>query len=491
MRGRIYVYGVMLAALTLSMMTGSLLSENRRENGVQIGLRVEPSTITVPVGSRGYAVVFITSEDEGEPKVSLKIVNPPENVRFQFNPTEGKLAPLFTSILIIEVNLNASEGTYPVQISALTNKGFSSANITLIIPFIEKNVTAYDSNLGNQGNMVGGFALRVDPSNQVLKKPGGSVKYAVTVVSFGGFREKVILGVEGLPEGAAAIFNPSEGRPDPVFRSNLQIFISQETSPGLYTFTVYAVQGENVQKTNATVKIESFNLIMVRRLKELKVEVESDRLKYNPGEAVRIFGHIYARGQFPSAKATILVQVVDSEGKIIHSKLLETTIGGYFSDRLTVESDWRSGSYTIFATASAEGFKDGFARTTFTVGSSTKPSVVVDSVYTTSVEGEKKEVFHPGESVVVWVLVNNSGANLNGGVVWVEVTDPLGIPLMVTAFGSNIGYMEQTMVWVQLKLNQDATPGLYEINALVSTGYISKGGKFIAGKEGAFLVSPS
>jgi hypothetical protein len=77
MRGRIYVYGVMLAALTLSMMTGSLLSENRRENGVQIGLRVEPSTITVPVGSRGYAVVFITSEDEGEPKVSLKIVNPP------------------------------------------------------------------------------------------------------------------------------------------------------------------------------------------------------------------------------------------------------------------------------------------------------------------------------------------------------------------------------------------------------------------------------
>lgn len=491
MRGRVYVYGIVFATLILTMMAGSALSENGRENDSQISLRVEPSTVTAKLGSRAYAVVFITGKSEEEAKVSLKIVNPPANVKFQFNPSEGKPAPLFTSILIIEVDLNAPEGTYPVQISALTDRQSSSAKITLIIYSVEKNMIRQASNLGNQANAVGGFTLRVDPQSQVLKKPGAAVKYIVTVVSLGGFREKVILGVEGLPEGAAAIFNPKEGRPDPVFRSNLQVFISQETSPGLYTFTVYAVRGENVQKANATLKIESFNVIAVRRLKELKVEVESDRLNYSPGETVRVFGYVYARRQFPTVKAVVLVQVVDPEGKTIHSKLLETTVGGYFSDSLTVESGWSSGSYTVFTTASAEGFKDGFARTVFTFRSSSKPSVVVDSVFTSSVEGEKKEVFRPGESVVVWVLVNNSGANLNGGVVWVEVTDPLGIPIMVTAFGSDIGYMEQTTVWVQLKLNQDAPPGLYEINALVSTGYISKGGKFIAGKEGAFLVSSS
>lgn len=488
MRGRVYFYGIMFTALILCVTARPTYPENHRENGPQIGLRVEPSTVTVPPGDRGYAAIFITGE--GEPKVSLKIVNPPVNVKLQFNPSEGKPAPLFISILTIEVDLNALKGEYPIQISALTNKAAASANITLIIPSVEE-MAAYTSSLGSRGGTVRGFTLRVDPSSQVLKKPGEAVKYIVTVVGLGGFKEKVILGVEGLPEGAAAIFNPSDGRPDPVFRSNLQIFISQETSPGLYTFTVYAAQGENVQKANATVKIESFNVTTVRRLKkELKVEVELDRLKYDPGEAVKVFGRVYVRGQLPS-KATVLVQVVDPEGEPVHSKLLETTVGGYFSDSFTVESKGRSGTYTVFATASAEGFKDGFARTVFTVGSSSKPSVVVDSVYTTSVEGERKEVFRPGESVVIWVLVNNSGASLNGSVVWVEVTDPLGVPLMVAAFGGNIGYMEQTTVWVQLKLNQDATPGLCEIKALVSTGYISKGGKFIAGKEGAFLVSSS
>jgi uncharacterized membrane protein len=491
MHRRIYVYEIMFTALILSMTTGSLLSENHRENAAQISLRVEPSTITIPPGSRGYAVAFITSNG-GERRVSLKVVNPPVNVQFQLKPSEGKIAPFFTSILIIEVGLNVLEGAYNIQISASTNNEAASTNITLIVSSLKEDETSYTSSLLNRGETAGSFIIRVDPSNQVLKKPGEAVKYVVTVMSVGRFKEKVVLGVEGLPEGVAAILNPTEGRPDPVLRSNLQILVTQQVSPGLYTFTVYALRGENVQKTNATLKVESFNVTTVKRLKkELKVEVESDRLKYNPGEDVKIFGRVYAKGSFPSAKATVSIQVVDSEGKTVHFRLLETAIGGYFSDGFMIESKAQSGTYTVFATASAEGFKEGFARTVFTVASSSKPSIVVDSVYTTSVEGEEKEVFQPGESVVVWVLVNNSGANLTGGVVWVEVMSPLGVPLMVAAFGSNIGYMEQTVIWVQVRLNQDADPGLYEIKTLVSTGYISKGGKFIAGKEGAFLVSPS
>ncbi len=84
--------------------------------------------------------------------------------------------------------------------------------------------------------------------------------------------------------------------------------------------------------------------------------------------------------------------------------------------------------------------------------------------------------------------MDNAGADLKEGVVWVEVTDPRGMPVMVGAIGSSIKHMEQTKVWFQVRLSQDSPLGLYEVTSLISTGYISKGGKFIASEGTTFLV---
>jgi uncharacterized membrane protein len=436
---RINVYGVIFLVLCISLLTVNISAkeenEAKTEKNVNPILAVycsEHSTITVSPKSEGYAVTVLSNKGRGNTEVSFSVIRPLEN---------------------------DDEEDYE-----------------------------YDDEESQSAR----FILNVDPPSQKLSLPNNAVEYTVTVTGVKGFRRKVILGVEGLPEGAAAIFNPKEGRPQPVFRSNLKIVINHPASPGSYKFTVYAIHGTEVQKATTTLIVEATfttTTTVMESIRQLGVIVETDRLNYNIGDSVEVFGRVYLRHSSSPSKATVSIQILDQEGITIHVVTLELSVGGYFSEKFMIDSNANPGTYTVFVTASAEGFKDGFSRTVFTVGSSPEPSIVIDSVYTTSVNGEEREVFQQGESVVIWVLVNNSGKNLREGFIWVEVTDPRGIPIMVSAFGGSINYMEQTKVWVQVKLSRNTTLGLYEVNTLVSTGYISKGGKFIASKDTAFIVS--
>jgi len=437
---RINVYGVIFLVLCISLLTVNISAKEenhvKTEKNVNQILAVycnEHSTITVSPKSEGYAVTVLSNKGRGNTEVSFSVIR-----------------------------------------------------------LLEKEARARDNEDDDEKSQSARFTISVDPPSQELSLPNNVVKYTVTVTSVKGFRKKVILGVEGLPEGSAAIFNPKEGRPQPVFRSNLKIVINYPTSPGSYEFTVYAIHGKEVQKATTTLIVEATlttTTTVTESIRQLGVIAETDRLNCNIGDNVEVFGRVYLKHSSSPSKATVSIQILDQDGITIHVVALELSVGGYFSDKFMIGSDALPGTYTVFVTASAEGFKDGFSRTVFTVGSSPEPSIVIDSVYTTSVNGEEKEVFQQGESVVIWVLVNNSGKNLREGFIWVEVTDPRGIPIMVSAFGSSINYMEPTKVWVQVKLSRNTTLGLYEVNTLVSTGYISKGGKFIASKDTAFIVS--
>jgi hypothetical protein len=436
---RINVYGIIFLVLCISLLTVNISAKEedhvKAEKNVNPILAVycnEHSTIIVSPKSEGYAVTVLSNKGRGNTEVSFSVVLP-----------------------------------------------------------LEKRARADDED-DDEKSQSARFIISVDPPSQKLSLPNNVVEYTVTVTSVKGFRKKVILGVEGLPEGSVVIFNPKEGRPQPVFRSNLKIVINYPTSPGSYEFTVYAIHGKEVQKATTTLIVEATfttTTTVMESRKQLGVIVETDRLNYNIGDNVEVFGRVYLRHSSSPSKATVSIQILDQEGITIHVVTLELSVGGYFSEKFMIDSNANPGTYTVFVTASAEGFKDGFSRTVFTVGSSPEPSIVIDSVYTTSVNGEEKEVFQQGESIVIWVLVNNSGKKLREGFIWVEVTDPRGIPIMVSAFGSSIDYMEQTKVWVQVKLSRNTTLGLYEVNTLVSTGYISKGGKFIASKDAAFIVS--
>jgi hypothetical protein len=189
------------------------------------------------------------------------------------------------------------------------------------------------------------------------------------------------------------------------------------------------------------------------------------------------------------AGATISLQVDGPTGaQIYFSSNLQTNTAGQFTVSFSLPADATAGTYTAFASAAKSDYANATTHTTFVVGVSTTPSVVISEVYTTDISGNRSAVFSVGQTVLVWVVVENSGAPFNG-VIWMQIRDSSGTPAWIQFQISSLGTHQTVKVAFGFQITSGMVPGIYTANALVSDKLISQGGTFFASESVEFAVA--
>jgi uncharacterized membrane protein len=125
---------------------------------------------------------------------------------------------------------------------------------------------------------------------------------------------------------------------------------------------------------------------------------------------------------------------------------------------------------------------------TFVVGASNLPSVRIENATITTVNRTVSSEFRPGDTVAVWVAINDSGGDLVDGNTWLEVLDPNNSPISVAVLVATIHSGQQVTIGTQVILKSDAPAGLYTVRIVVSNAPISSGGRFLESRETAFVV---
>lgn len=362
--------------------------------------------------------------------------------------------------------------------------------------------TVTEMNSPDAAGGAGDFHLRVEPQAHTIKhlKNGKnrSATYSVKVTALSEFRGEVELSVTGLPPTCIAFFNPQKAIPKPVFSSVLKIVVPPTAPAGVYTLKIAGASSKTTRDATATLIVEgepgittttTVQTTSVTTTPELTVTVAADQENYSPGQEVEISGHVRLDSGASAAGAAVSLEVLEPAGERIHVAVLQTDDNGHFIENFTLMSNAANGTYTIYVTASMSGYKDALATATFTVGLSGVPSVHIVEASVTLPNDTLSSEFRPGETVVVWTAVNNTGADLVGGSMWVEVLDPDNSPMTLVVVVVTIHTGEQVRVGVHVILASDAKTGIYTVRILVSDRPILAGGKFLDSEETAFLVT--
>ncbi len=456
-------------------------------------IRAEPSTLTILSGTSGFYAITVISKDGLVDNVQLEVKGLPNGVEGFFNLESGIASPIFTSILTIKASSTAQTGTNLISIVGKRNGEVNTKSVNLIITGELITTTTTLTNETVEPSQ--GFILHAEPQTIRLPKAGISAIYDITVSSLGSFDGSVILGVHGLPKGTIPIFNPSEGRPTPIFASKLRIRTSSDTPAGTYSLFISGAHGKLVHFITVYLIIESASSISTTTTSTLPssdlltLSTSTSKSNYNQGEICQIFGYVKTKFGITVTGASISIQVVDPNGDIIFDPKTKTDGSGYYSSQFILPDSATTGTYTIYITASKIGYRNGFSYYVFSVGESLTPSITIESLYTTSPDEAEQEEFSAGQTVVIWVIVKNAGAELKKARIWIEVTDPSGIPITILITVQDLRKGEEIRSGLQFTLNPEAPEGAYKVSSFVSTGLISEGGKFLANKQTLFIVS--
>ena len=325
--------------------------------------------------------------------------------------------------------------------------------------------------------------------------PGGIARYTLHIRPIGGFHDRVTLGVSGIPENSIGIFDPISGIP--YFSSKLIVITTASTPTGAYNLTIVGTSDDEAiaatevaliivagGTTTTTVHSTTWTGSGTKNAtKSLLLSISTDKPGYNANETVTISGFVKDASMNSVSGANVSIQVVDPKGNSVRMALARSSISGYFHDNFTLRSDAMVGTYTVYATASAEGYEDGQAHTTFTVGASPVASIKIVNVYTTDPENNTQTSFSPGESFIVWIVVENTGADLSGAIVWVEVDDPRGVPIQVSYQVGDLKKGQTLTAGFSVSLPASGPSGAYRVSGFVSDKMISAGGKFLATQQ--------
>ena len=394
---------------------------------------------------------------------------------------------------------STSTGTTSITTTTttLTSPSTTSTFETSTTPVTSETTSSTSTSTTSTVNeSTGEFILKVDPAYHTIRSDGRFrlATYLVEVKALSKFHDEVELSIEGLPDSSEAMFNPEEGVPKPVFVSILKVSVGSSTPAGVYTLTIIAASDDIVHRATTTLVVEGevvTTITTTEHEKKLKVIVSTDQEDYQKGDKVRIFGYVKARSGESVKGATVSLSVVDPLGNDTHVRLLVTDQSGRYSDNFTLPNNAMEGTYAVYVAASLQTHRIGFARVTFAVGMSNTPSVRIVNATVTRVNGTISSEFHPGETVVIWVAVNNTGADLTDGRVWVEIMDPNNVPVTVVVQVVTIRHGDQFRTGIQIILKSDALTGTYMVRILVSNAPIMVGGRFLDMKETAFVVTPS
>jgi len=435
-------------------------------NESDFSVKVTPQSQTILAGGKAnYAVIVRGDIDDN---VTLALVGLPSGMNSTFHPN-SKRRP-FISRLEVVTNSKVSPGTYSLNVTGSSTRGVHFAIATLVVV--------------SKGSPNADFSIAASPSSLTID-PGQNAQYTLTLTSLNDFSGSISFSLTGTPSNSDSSFNPEEVSLDgnKVTNSTLSVGTDKSTAPGTYTLTITGVAEAGGLTHQATVA-----LILRGAKTGLSVTISTEKLSYDAGSSVSLSGNV-ADPSGPVGDATVSIQVVDQQGTTIHIVYLRTKNDGHYSDSFQLGGDARAGTYAVYATASKPSYQDAYGHCTFTVGASSTPNVVITKVYTTDMRWSAKSVFEPGETLMVWVEVVNTGADLVDGIVWVQIVDPNGAPIKVDFHVGLISRGQTVKEGFSITLPIDAPRGEYRAIGFVSDRMISEGGKFLTTMQGEFKVS--
>jgi hypothetical protein len=222
--------------------------------------------------------------------------------------------------------------------------------------------------------------------------------------------------------------------------------------------------------------------------RRLTVSVSTEHESYQKGDSVGVSGYVKLNSGESVANATVTLHVTDPLGNETHMSLAPTDPNGRYWDNFTLPSSTIDGTYTVYAVANAVTYPECFGQVTFVVGVSNVPSVRIVNATITMLNRTVSSEFRRGETVAVWVAINDSGGDLVNGNNWVEVLDPNNSPISVAVVVVTIHSGEELIIGTQVILKPDAAAGLYTIRIVLSNAPIMAGGRFLESRETAFVV---
>ena len=439
--------------------------EHGLDNESDFSIKVTPQSQTILAGGKAnYAVIVRGDIDD---KVTLALVGLPSGMNSTFHPN-SKRCP-FISRLEIVTHSKVSLGTYSLNVTGSGTRGVHFAIATLVV---------------SKGTPSADFSIAASPSSLTID-PGQNGQYTLTLTSLNDFSGSISFLLAGAPLNSISSFNPEEVSLDgnKVTNSTLWVSTDKSTAPGTYTLMITGVAEAGGLTHQATVA-----LILRGAKTGLSVTVSTDKLSYEAGSSVSLSGNV-TDSSGPVGDATVSIQVVDPQGTTIHIVYVRTKNDGHYSDSFQLGGDARAGTYAVYATASKPGYQDASGHCTFTVGASSTPNVVITNVYMTDIKWSAKSVFQPGETLMVWVEVVNTGADLVNGIVWVQIVNPNGAPIGVYFHVGLIARGQTVKEGFSMTLPIDAPRGEYRVTSFVSDRMISEGGKFLTTMQGEFKVS--
>jgi len=333
----------------------------------------------------------------------------------------------------------------------------------------------------------------VQPSANTVN-PGGFAKFDVRIIESS--TAHVFLVASGVPPGSVAIYTPSVGVANLEFDSTLTILTSPNTPPGNYIITAVAiVNGEELsglvtlQVLATTTVTSSANFTTNGSPASLSMVVSTDRPQYQPNSIINILGTVSDGTGNAVADATVSIQVDGPTGvELFYTNSVHTDSAGTFQAHTSLAANPPTGTYTVFASATKPNYSNVATRATFVVGQSTSPSVIIKTVYAGDSTGNPASTFTVGETIWVWVVIENIGSPFQG-VVWIQVRDPNGVPVQIQILHlARINSGETVKEPLAFILVGQPTLGVYTINALVSDKLISQGGTFLASSGTQFVL---
>jgi hypothetical protein len=367
------------------------------------------------------------------------------------------------------------------------------------------------SSIANQGggvNKNSGLMLLAEPA-VVSIEAGDKAEYTILVSNTKSNEGIVYLTLGGLPENTIGIFTPNMGIPN--FVSRLTI-VTEDVKPGSYELTINAMNRKQSQtasvaltikgaettstetttstgSTQTTTSTETTTSTSTTTTEDhnLRITFSTDKLSYETGEPVAIEGVVTDSSQNSMNGASVSIQVENPLGSTTHIFQTSTDVQGFFNDTFTLPDNAADGTYITSISAVYQG-DSGLAHSTFVVGQSTTPAVSILSLNITANNGVPTTTFKQGQEVLLSVQVTNQGADLEKGMVWLEIDNPLDVPVYITLLSTGFSHDKAVTVEFHFFLAENAVVGVYSANAYVSNGYISQGGVFFDKEQGQFIV---
>jgi hypothetical protein len=324
-------------------------------------------------------------------------------------------------------------------------------------------------------------------------------KFALNIVD--NSSADVSLVARGVPPDSVAIFTPNVGVANPDFNSSLTIVTSADTPQGNYVLTAVAIVN-GAEYTNelslqilpsASVTVSTNSTSNTARNTTLgttlSMTINTDQSQYQPNSTVNVQGQVTDSTGNAAADATVALQVDTPTGtELLHTNNIRTDSAGTFQAQVALGSGTPTGTYTVFASASKPGYSSITTRTAFVVGTSTTPSVIIKAVYAGDSAGNPTSTFTSGQTIWIWVVIENIGTTFQG-VVWIQARDPNGVPVQIRTHIAQLGAGQTVKDGLEFSLPENATIGVYTVNALVSDKLISQGGTFLASSETQFALT--